>query len=400
MQMGLLKKTILAYYRFLVKVLPVNERKVVFMSSLSRDAAGNPGAIYNEMVRQGLDKAYKCYFILQSPKRVNLAGRARKVKSSRALFYFVMATAGIWISDTRFQNYVIKRDKVTYIQTWHGTPLKKIALDMEQVYMAECTDVNAYHEEFRKNASTWDYLIVQNDYSMHIFKEAFDFKGEFIKSGYPRNDLLFEQNDSEHISILRTKYGIPDGKKVMLYAPTWRDDEYYDKEWYKFPTELDFERMKEAFEDEYVLILKCHYMVGDKPCHKADAGKESKERGGYDGFVTWAPCNCEITELYLISDLLITDYSSAMFDYGILLRPMFFYVYDYDDYKDKLRGFYFDLLAEAPGPIVTETTELVQAIKEYHYSEHEGAYEAFSRKYHVYEKGDAAKKVISRFTLH
>lgn len=379
-----LKNLILLYYKILVRMFPVNKKVIIFQSSLGRDYSGNPKAIYEEMVEQGIDKIYRCYFILDNPSSVQLPGKVKKIKNSRLHYYYIMATAGIWISDTRFQNYMIKRKETIYIQTWHGTPLKKLGLDMDKIGMAEECSLSIYKKEFKKNTSTWDYLIAQNEFSVNVFYKAFAFQGNLLKTGYPRNDILFKKNNPEYINVLKQKYHISINKKVMLYAPTWRDDAYYNKADYKFVTSLDFIMMKKAFQKEYVLLIKYHYMVNDKT-----------DWTEYEGFIQLAPKGCDISELYLLSDLLITDYSSAMFDYSILKRPMFFYVYDYDNYKEELRGFYFDLLKEAPGPVVNETVDLVKAIIDYNNEEYKELYSAFNERYHTYEKGNAAEQVIN-----
>lgn len=379
----IIKNCILFFYRIMTRILPLRKDIVIFESNLGRNYLGNPKAIYEEMVRRGLDKTFRCYYILDMPSKVELPGRGKKVKNSRFFYYYIMAVAGTWICDTRFQNYVIKRKGVTYIQTWHGTPLKKLALDMDKVDMAESKDIKEYHNEFLKNSATWDYLISQNPFSSETFRRAFAFCGELLEIGYPRNDVLFTGNMEKNKKILNKKYGIPDNKKVMLYAPTWRDNSYYDKTSYKFETNLDFKKMQEAFEEEYILIVKYHYLV----CDNIDWDL-------YKGFIKRVKADSDIAELYLITDLLITDYSSVMFDYSILRRPMFFYVYDYLSYKNILRGFYFDLEKEAPGPMVTETEELILAIRNYNFIEHEKNYEAFCKKYNTFDDGHAAEKTV------
>lgn len=379
----LCKKMILLYYKALICLLPVNKKIIIFQSSLGRDYSGNPKAIYEEMVEKGLDKKYKCFYILDNPSLASIPGRVKKIKNSRLRYYYIIASAGIWISDTRFQNYMIKRKETIYIQTWHGTPLKKLGLDMDKLSMAEGTNIAAYKEEFVKNTSTWDYLIVQNDFSAEAFLGAFAFNGIFLKTGYPRNDILFHGNNPKNISGLKQKYNMPMDKKIMLYAPTWRDDAYYNKADYKFVTKLDFNQMKKAFDEEYILLVKYHYMVNDK-----------NSLDEYGSFVRLAPKGCDISELYLISDILITDYSSAMFDYSILKRPMFFYVYDYEKYKEELRGFYFDLFMKPPGPAAYDTAGIIQRIKDYNHDEYADSYYEFSAKFHMYDKGHASEQIL------
>ncbi len=378
-----LKGAVLAGYRVMTMILPVRSDVIVIESNLGRNAAGNPRYIYEEMVRRGLDQKYRIYYILDRPERVSLPGRAVKVKNFRLRFYYVMAVAGIWVSDTRFPNDIKKRKKTVYLQTWHGTPLKKLALDMEEIHMENEDSLEAYKESFRKNAATWDYLIAQSEFAAAIFRRAFAFQGRMLLCGYPRNDRLFAWNRPNEIARLRRKYKIPDGKKVMLYAPTWRDDDFFGNGRYRFATEMDFDAMKQAFAGEWVLLVKYHYLVED-----------TRDFGRWKGFVYRFGGDCDITELYLTADLLITDYSSVMFDYSLLGRPMFFYAYDLVYYRDTLRGFYFDFEKEAPGPISSTTQELICQICEYRPEEYRERAEAFAKRYHSAENGTASKTLV------
>lgn len=378
-----LKAWILWLYRWMARILPVRKDIIIFESNLGRNYLGSPRAVYEEMVRQGLDQKFYCYYILNEPKKVSLPGAGKKVKNSRLKYYYLMAVAGTWVCDTRFQNYIIKRNEVTYIQTWHGTPLKKLALDMERVDMAETTNIEEYRTEFRKNSATWDYLVSQNPFSTETFRRAFDFRGTILEIGYPRNDILFRQNQPEEIVRLKRKYSLPEDRRIMLYAPTWRDNAYYDKYSYKFVSGMDFEQMCQAFGKDSILLVKYHYMV-----------RETIDWSNYKGFVREMDAEVEIAELYLISDLLITDYSSVMFDYSLLRKPMFFYTYDLDSYKNQLRGFYFDLTKEAPGPVVTDTEELIQNIKGYCPEEYKEASRRFYEKYNPFDNGHASEQLI------
>lgn len=384
-----LKAMVLVFYHIMAHILPVNKRIIVFQSSLGRNYSGSPRAVYEKMAELGLDRQFHCYYILNHPETYQgkLPGRIKLLKNSRIKYYCIMAAAGIWVSDTRFQNYMIKRKQTIYIQTWHGTPLKKLALDLDALYMAGEQNLAEYKEAFRKNAAAWDYLISQNPFSTETFRRAFAFQGKILPIGYPRNDVLFKKMPPDKIAENKKKHGFPPDKKIMLYAPTWRDNAYYDSASYRFETQMDFEKMRQAFKGEYILAAKFHYMVQEK----ADWNK-------YPDFVYPVSAETDIADLYPLADLLITDYSSVMFDYSILKRPMFFYAYDLPAYRDTLRGFYFDFTLEAPGPIVTTTDELIQEIKdltEENYKEKYGnCYLEFCRKYNPYDNGTASERVV------
>jgi CDP-glycerol glycerophosphotransferase len=380
--MNILKQLVLVFYRLMTKVLPINHRIILFESNMGRNYTGNPKAVYEEMLRLGLDKSYRCYFILEDMGTI-IPGTAKKIKRNRFRYFYYFAIAGIWISDTRFPKYIIKRPGTIYIQTWHGTPLKKLALDLDAVYMSGESSLEDYKRNFYNNVQTWDYLISQNNYSTNIFRKAFGFEKEILEIGYPRNDILFRMNNKEDIYKIKESLGLLHDKRVILYAPTWRDNEYYANGIYKFNTGLDFPLLMKELKGDTIWLVKYHYLI-----------KDAIDWSEYKDFIYEFDKDYDISLLYLISDMLVTDYSSVMFDYSILKRPMLFYCYDLCEYKDKLRGFYFDFMKEAPGPVVETTEALIKSIKEYDYEIYRDRYEAFIGKYNHADDGNASAEVI------
>lgn len=372
-------------YRCMVKILRVKKDIILFESNLGRNYTGNPRAIYEEIVRQGLDKQYECVWFFENPRK-KIKGNAKIVKRARLQYLYYMAVAKVWVFDCRQPEFLIKRKETSYIQTWHGTPLKKLALDMEQIDSVVSSSIDEYHEQFRKNTATWDYLISQNHFSTETFRRCFDFEGKPIfEVGYPRNDVLFKHNNERDINRLKEKYNIPKDKKVILYAPTWRDNEFYVQGVYKFVSPLDFKKAQKELGDEYVFLVKYHYLVSDKI-----------DWSEYEGFVYSFNEKVDISRLYLIADMMITDYSSVMFDYSLLKRPMFFFAYDLENYENNLRGFYFDFLKEAPGPISKTTDQLISDIKSYDEKEWEEKYSQFSQKYNSADDGKASAKIVEK----
>ncbi|WP_343208479.1 CDP-glycerol glycerophosphotransferase family protein [Anaerolentibacter hominis] len=379
----MIRPVIFGIYRVFAKSLPVNKKIVIFGSNVGKNYSGSPRSVYEEMIRQGLDAEYKCIWVFDHPEKVQLPGRGQAIKSYRLRHYYYMCVAGAWVFDTRQRTQFVKKNKVTYIQTWHGTPLKKLGVDMDTVSMAGETNIEKYRENFLKNSSRWDYLVSQNPFSTAVFRRAFGFQKQMLEIGYPRNDVLFTKNNPEDIRELKVKFGIPEGKRVILYAPTWRDDQFYGKGQYKFISGLNFDMLRDALGEDTVLIVKYHYLVADK-----------MDWSAYNGFIYQFDNSYDIAELYLASDMLITDYSSVMFDYSLLKRPILFYAYDLEAYRDSLRGFYFDLLEEAPGPISETTEELIGHITYYDQEEYADKYAAFCEKYNPWDDGKASEKVV------
>ncbi|RPK19201.1 CDP-glycerol:poly(glycerophosphate) glycerophosphotransferase [Bacillus subtilis] len=367
----------------IIGLLPRNEKLIIFESYSGKQFSCNPRAIF-EYLEENKDK-YDYRLIWSIDKRNkdlfdNLDVKYLKRFSLKWLWY--MATAKYWITNSRLPLWIPKPRKTTYVQTWHGTPLKKLANDMDEVHMPGTT-TEQYKKNFLKEASKWDYLISPNAYSTEIFRSAFQFKRTFIESGYPRNDFLHKENKYEEMLKIKDRLGIDRDKKIILYAPTWRDNSYYAKGKYKFNMVLDLESLKDQLSDEYILILRMHYLVS-----------ENINLTAYKGFAYDFSNHNDIRELYLISDILITDYSSVFFDFAGLNRPILFYVPDIEFYRDKLRGFYYDFEKCAPGPLLKTTEKVIEAIhKTQHYKQDENL-TSFYDKFCYLEKGDSSKKVV------
>ena len=186
---------------------------------------------------------------------------------------------------------------------------------------------------------------------------------------------------------IKRKLGISIEKKVILYAPTWRDDDFYKVGQYKFKFQFDLNKMKERFGSEFVLLTRMHYLVAESFDFKA-----------YGDFVKDVSLYPDIADLYLVSDMLITDYSSVFFDYANLNRPIIFFMYDLFDYRDRLRGFYFDIEEEKPGPIVENEHDLFDAIEYAAENGHisKAAFNKFYEKFCYLEQGVSAKRVVDR----
>ncbi|MBY0158820.1 CDP-glycerol glycerophosphotransferase family protein [Cytobacillus firmus] len=367
--------------------LPVKEDLIIFESFLGKQYSCNPRAIY-EYLRENHPE-YTMYWSADKRHLENFTDKDILYAERFSLkWLFLMARARYWVSNSRLPLWIPKPSHTTYLQTWHGTPLKRLAADMDEVHMPG-TDTESYKVNFLKESSKWDYLISPNRYSTDIFRRAFGFRKEMIESGYPRNDFLYNNNNVETIEKLKKDYHLPLDKKILLYAPTWRDDQFYGKGQYKFELQLNLDRLREKLGHEYIIILRMHYLVA-----------ENFDLTPYEGFAYDFSHHEDIRELYLISDMLVTDYSSVFFDYGNLRRPMIFYVYDIDNYRDKLRGFYFDFEEKAPGPLARTTEEVIHYIKNITPDSYlNEQYEEFYSKFCYLESGESSRRVVEEVFL-
>jgi CDP-glycerol glycerophosphotransferase len=197
---------------------------------------------------------------------------------------------------------------------------------------------------------------------------------------------LYCADKEEKMAEIKRELRLPEDKKVILYAPTWRDDEFYGHAQYKFTLKLDLAKMKEALGDEYVVLLRTHYFIAD-----------FLDLTEFDGFAWNVSKYDDIARLYLISDLLISDYSSVFFDYANLRRPMLFFTYDLEKYRSVLRGFYMNVEEELPGPMLFDTDEVIEAIRniEKVQETYQEKYGCFCEKYCAWEDGTATEKVVN-----
>lgn len=376
-------KWLLIIIFYLAGKLPVKKNVILFESFLGKQYSDSPRAIYEYMLENNLE--YDMYWSVD--RRHMKFFQDKDVKAVRRLsikWLLLMARAEYWVSNSRLPLWIPKPNHTTYLQTWHGTPLKRLAADMDEVHMPG-TNTEKYKQNFLAEASKWDYLVSPNNYSTEIFKRAFQFDKKIIESGYPRNDFLINSNDEKTKSNLKRLSSLPMDKKVILYAPTWRDNQYYGRGRYRFDLQMNLERMKAELGDEYIVVLRLHYLVA-----------ENLDLTGFEGFVYDLSFHEDIRELYLIADLLITDYSSVFFDYANLKRPMLFYVYDIEDYRDNLRGFYFDFESKAPGPLVKTTEEVINVVKEIDKNGFipSETVESFYEKFCYLEDGNASERVF------
>lgn len=367
--------------------LPRKKKLVIFESFHAKQYSDNPRAIYEYMKEK-----YPDYELLwsvdKSAIRLFEDFKVPYLRRFSAQWFLTFPRAKYWVNNVRLPAWMPKPAGTVYIQTWHGTPLKKLGVDIEEIHMPG-TETATYKKNFVTESSKWDFLVSPNSYSTEIFKRAFMYEGNVIESGYPRNDILATPSETL-MSNIKSQLGIPKEKKVMLYAPTWRDNEFYQKGKYKFEFQFDLERWKEKYGSEWVLLSRMHYLVA-----------ENFNFSAHEGVVFNVSDYPDIRDLYLISDLLITDYSSVFFDYAILSRPIVFFMYDLETYRDQLRGFYFDIESEAPGPIVQNERELFQVLDEI-VSSHiqlDSAAAAFKQKFNALEDGKAAERVVQAF-LH
>lgn len=363
------------------KVIKPDKNLILFESGLGKQYADSPRYIYEEIVKRGLK--YKKVWVYNKQHRF-MDPNTIRIKRLSPQYYYYLLKAGYWVNNQNFPTYIKKPRKTRYLQTWHGTPLKRMLFDLEEVYGRD----DGYKERVSSAVENWDYLISPSPYATKAFRSAFRFKKEVLELGYPRNDIFYRPEKEDIINKVRNKLRIPEDKKVILYAPTFRDNQTTKDNKFTFEIKMDLERMKEQLGDEYVVLLRLHVVVSSKLRIDESLTDFAKNVSGYP----------DIQELLLISDILITDYSSVMFDFANTGNPMLFFTYDLADYRDNLRGFYMDFEEEAPGPLVINTDEIIENINNIDdiKMKYNKKYKAFQEKYCPLEDGNASKRVVDR----
>jgi CDP-glycerol glycerophosphotransferase len=264
-----------------------------------------------------------------------------------------------------------------YLQTWHGTPLKRIHHDV--LWAPE-----GRLERLDRDVARWDVLVSPNRPSTELLRGAFRFGGRVEETGYPRNDVLSAPDRDERRRAVRERLGLPEGRTAVLYAPTWRDDAVFAEGGKDFSLALDLDAFADRLGDEQTLLLRLHYTL---------TGRLAAREHPSVVDVSWHP---DIAELYLAADVLVTDYSSAMFDFGVTGKPQILFTYDLDDYRGRLRGFYFELEPIAPGPLVEDTGALLDALAELPRvaEAHAERYAGFRERFCHLEDGSATERVL------
>ncbi|GEO68434.1 CDP-glycerol glycerophosphotransferase family protein [Levilactobacillus acidifarinae] len=370
--------------------LPIKRRQVLFESFNGKDVNDNPAAIYRALVRADPRYQKTAYFSVKPSEYATLHQtypEIQLVKRFTPRWVALMARAEFWVLNSRLPNWWHANRHTTTIQTWHGTPLKKLGADIEHVAMKGTTTAQ-YHADFVTAANRWDYLIAPNQYSQDIFKRAFGYRGKFLPIGYPRNDVLYTADQPAQVAAIKRRLlGAVTGP-VVTYAPTWRDDTAVRPGVYQFDLPFDLGEFFRHVPADTHLVIRPHYLV-----------KDQIDIRGYESRVTIL-AEADIADIYLITDLLITDYSSVMFDFANLKRPQLFFAYDLAHYRDQLRGFYFDYSPnDLPGPLVTDAPAFYAQLDAWSQAGRFPAYAqqqaAFYRRFCEWETGTASRRVAN-----
>jgi len=369
----------------------IDDKLVVFDAFFGKRYADSPKEIYRYMASSKKYKDFTFVWVLNGKSwrrywRLYLNPRVKVVRRLTREYYLAYADAKYWVTNSRIPFVIKSHPEQIYVQCWHGTPLKKLA---HSIATTTQIDNDLVKEQYDSETRQFDYLLSPSAAATKSFTEAFNLKGlgkegAIVEEGYPRNDPLIKATEKD-IQKMKRQLAIPADKKVVLYAPTWRDDNTKLGR-NSHDIEVNFDLLQEKLASGWVLLFRPHYFI-------AEAFDFSK----YDGFIYDVANTEDINDLYLISDALITDYSSVFFDYANLGRPIIFYMYDLEHYRDNLRGFYLDL-RDLPGDIVKTEQEVISILSDLdtYKQKHHTTYQKFNQTYNYLDDGNAAARVVER----
>ena len=355
---------------FIFSIFPI-QKKILFLSYYGSQYGCSPKYLSEYMVSMHSD--WNIVWAFTNPTAHQIKG-VKKVRYLSWQYFYELCTSRVVITNYRMTEDYKKRKGQYYVMTWHSSlRLKKIEKDVEHTLPAH------YVRMAKADSEKIDLLLSGCRFSDEIFKRAFWYDGVILQSGTPRCDIFYANNIEETRALIKNRLGIDDDTNLLLYAPTFRKGD--DLSCYN----LDFERIVNALETkkngEWRVMVRLHP-------HLVNCSKEYWS--GYD--VINVTDYDEIQELLLVSDVLITDYSSLMFDFAETRRPCFLYTPDLEEYQKNDRSLYFNI-NELPFPVSVTQDELEKEIDSINLNNYQKSINDFMNRVGSYEDGNASKRV-------
>jgi CDP-glycerol glycerophosphotransferase len=371
---------------------------VVYDCFGGREYSDSPRAIHEELVRRGAP--FEHLWIVRDGAFA-VPETAIALRHGSREYYEAFARARYIVANDHWPSWFLRRTGQTCVQTWHGAPLKRQGHDLADRPKA----VRAYRRTLGQLAENWQYVVSPAPFATPILQRAFPVGADVIETGLPRTDLLLRPDRDRLAEAAKSRLGLA-GKRVVLYAPTYRDHLDYragprlgqlrdsptyranlaPHDGYRLGQLLDVAALQRALGNDDVLMFRKHRRVVD--ALPADA----------EPFVFDVSSFPDANELLLAADVLVTDYSSAVFDFASTGRPIVFFTPDLEAYRDDIRGFSIDFESEAPGPLLRTTDEVIAALRDVDAvrAAFGNRYESFVRSYCTLDDGQASSRVVGR----
>ncbi|MFJ1615575.1 CDP-glycerol glycerophosphotransferase family protein [Streptomyces sp. NPDC088251] len=346
----------------------------------------SPRAVHAELLRRGVESEH---LWVTDGLHGHVPSTAAPVVEHSAAWHEALARSRRIVTAEQLPEWFERRPGQIVVQTWHGTPLGRFGADLGGTLYAD------HHElaSLPHRAAQWSVLVSPSRHSTPLLRRALAYRGEVLEAGSPANDLLFSADRAKTAERVRHRLGIPDGRRVVLYAPTYRDQLAHppgtggERPRYRWDPALDPAALARSLGDGHTLLVRRHPRV---------TGSVPEGHGVRD--VSSHP---DTAQLLLIADVLVTDYAGLVFDYAHTGRPMLFHTYDLEHYRDTARGFCLDFETRAPGPLLTGTDEVAGVLRDAgaltaSAARHAQAYESFRRDFCDLDDGGAAARVADR----
>jgi CDP-glycerol glycerophosphotransferase len=350
--------------------LPLDPELAVYASYWFRGYSCNPRAIY-EKARE-LVPGMRGVWVVRRDAVDSVPPGVDHVVRGTPAYFDAIARATYLINNVNFPNHLVKRDGTVHVSTHHGTPLKFMGLDLRR---SESRGRGMDFDKLLERVARWDYSVSSNRHSTDVWERVYPGNYETLEVGYPRNDVLANATP-DSVAAARASLGVAPQQTAILYAPTHRE---YEE---GYVPRLDLARLVDALGPEYVILARLHYFY--------DSDRLVRELHGAGRLIDVAS-HPSIEELCLAADVLLTDYSSIMFDYAVLDRPIVIHAPDWDEYRAR-RGVYFDLLAAPPGRVTLTQDDVAEALA----APEDGARAAFRERFCSLDDGGAAERVVRR----
>lgn len=356
------------------KICRIKEKNVLFASFGGRNFDDSPKALYDEICKRKDFEDWNLIWAFVNPEKF-IIPRGRKIKIDTLAFFKALLTSHVWVSNSEMDRGIkYQNDKIIKIETWHGTPLKKIGGEENQ------NSLGGKLKEYKGNLDNKTIRCAQSEFDREIFSRIFHAaKESILLSDLPRNDALLKYT-KEDCCFIKRKLGIPLDKKIILYVPTYR--EYYIDEHNNtfFKPPIDLNKWESKLSERYILFVRAHYAV--VKALNINENDFVKDLSNYPF----------LNDLYAISDLMISDYSSTYFDFSILEKPMLCFAYDLEEYEEK-RGLYLNLEDTLPCSIDRNEDEVINHILNLDYKTACYKTKLFKNKFAPYA-GNASKVVV------
>lgn len=372
-----IKTSFVVFFFYFFRVFPINDRKIVINMYDGKGYGDNGKYIVDTLLNR--DVEYDIVWLSRN-KHDTFPKGVRRVPYFSLKAIYEQATSKIWIGNKRKPGYVRKRKNQYYIMTWHaGITLKRVEADAGNAL------TNNYISAAKRDSQMANLFLSSSDWDTSLYRKAFWYDGEILECGYPRQDILFKASTIKSNNLKKT-LGIS-GKKVLLYAPTFRKEmifssnETIDTSMYDLNWNAVLSALQKKLGGEWVGLIRLHPNV-TRFANKLKIPSDVINVSNYN----------DMQELLLMSDCLITDYSSSVFDYAITFRPAFIYATDFDDYK-KDRDFYFDL-NKLPFPFSKSGSELERCIDQFQYNSYQKELNDFLYKECGLKRGGCAAEAV------